>query len=160
MTQISSAQKRVDVFASLESEARLRALDLPVHLNMPERAGVGLETQQMDEARRADELAQQNDALRKLLKADKPTGTPHLFVLDPEQLAHSDPQARATLQALANAQFRRRDPVAVLFLPPLSGTASVQAVTTVNLLKDTVVRDQEAVALESISALTDWLASL
>ena len=155
-----SAPRRVDVIASLESQARLSALDLPVTLTMPARAGVGLETQQLDEAQRAAELAEFNESLRKQLKAEKPTGTAHLFVLDAERLAHSDPQARATLQALANAQFSQRGPVGVAFLPPASGTPSPAAQTTVQLLKETVVADQGAVALESVQALSDWLASL
>lgn len=161
MTQTpSSAHKRVDVFASLESQARLRALDLPVQFKMPEIQSLGLETQQMDEARKADELAQYNEAMRKLLKADKPTGTPHLFVLDPDALAHSEPQARATLQALANAQFSKRDPIAVLFLPPATGTQSIIGKTTADMVKDTIVSDQGCVALESFEALTDWLGQL
>ncbi len=158
----ATSLKRVDVIASLEAQAQLEALELPAQLRFPDRTAAALETQQMDEARKADELAAYNESMRKLLKAEKPTGTPHLFVLDPVQVAHGEPQARSTLQALANAHFRRRDPVAVALLPPTApeGTVGGLAQATTDLLKAGVLEDESIVTLESVDELRAWLQSL
>lgn len=152
----SSAPKRIDVYASLESQAQLQALDLPVSLHFPD-SGVSLETQQMDEAKRVEALAQYNEALKKMLKAEKPTGTPQLFVLDPEKVAHSDPQARATLRALASAQFSRKHPVAVALLPEQEESdANSVSKATAELLKADLLKSYD-VTLESVDALQKWL---
>lgn len=158
----ATSLKRVDVIASLEAQAQLEALELPAQLRFADRTTVALETQQMDEARQADELAAYNESMHKLLKAEKPTGTPHLFVLDPVQVAHGEPQARSTLQALANAHFRRRDPVAVVLLPPTASEGIVAGVvqSTTDLLKAGVLQDENIVTLESIEELRTWLQSL
>lgn len=154
----SPALKRVDVYASLESQAQLRALDLPAALHFPE-SGVSLETQQMDEAKRVEELARYNDSLKKLLQAEKPTGTPQLFVLDPLKVAHSDPEARSTLRALASAQFSRKTPVAVALLPAQDPADAPLVEATGELLKAELLKDYD-VTLEGVDALREWLQSV
>jgi len=147
----------VDVFATLSMESLVRSLNLPFSGLRFSSEQVSLETQQMDEQQKLDQLAQHHANLQKLLKAEKPTGTPHLFVLDPEQLAVGDVDASVTLQALANQQFTNPNRAAVAMLPPESGY-TVAGEAAASLLKDTVCKDLGIVTLESIEALTDWLS--
>lgn len=147
---------RVDVIASLSMESMVRSLNLPHSGLRFASEQVSMETQQLEEAKRLEDLAAHHANLQKLLKAEKPTGTPHLFVLDPEQLAVGDVDASTTLQALANKQFANSDRAAVAMLPPETGyTVAGQAAAA--LVKDTICKDIGIVTLESVADLYDWL---
>lgn len=156
--QQSASLKRVDVVASFESQQRFEAL---VGLQGDFRFSgsvISTETQQLDEVKRLDELAAHHESIRKILKAEKPTGTPHLFVLDPERIAHGDPAERATLQALSSAQFSARTPVAVAVLPPSSSAAQRVYEATTGLLKDGELLEG-AIALESVDQIREFLGA-
>lgn len=156
MSEINqSTAQRVDVIATLSMESMIRSLNLPANLRFASEQ-VSLETQQLDEQNKIDAMAAHHENLRKLLKAEKPTGCPHLFVLDPAQLAQGDLGSAITLQALASAQFSDPRQAAVVMLPPPTGaTPETEAATT--LLKSTVLQDTGVVALESVDAIKQWL---
>lgn len=156
--QPSASLKRVDVVASFESQQRFEALvGLQGDFRFPGSV-VSTETQQLDEVKRLDDLAAHHESIRKLLKAEKPTGTPHLFVLDPERLALGDPGERTTLQALSSAQFSARTPVAVAVLPPTSSAAQRVYGATTTLLKDGKLLEG-TVALESAEQIREFLGA-
>lgn len=152
---MSTQSRRVDVIASLPMETLLRSLELPGNLRYASEQ-VSLESQQMDEQERLDKLAAHHVNLQKLLKSEKPTGTPHLFVLDPEKLAVGDIDANTTLQALANQQFSNARNAAVAMLPPDAGY-TVVGQATANILKDGLLNDLGVVTLESVDALVNWI---
>lgn len=156
--QPSASLKRVDVVASFESQQRFEALvGLQGDFRFPNSV-VSTETQQLDEVKRLDDLAAHHESIRKLLKAEKPTGTPHLFVLDPERLALGDPGERATLQALSSAQFSTRTPVGVAVLPPTSSAAQRVSDSTTALLKDGELL-KDAITLESVDQICEFLGA-
>ena len=148
--------KRVDVIASLSMESMLRSLNLPFSGLRFSSEQVSMETQQMDEQKKLDLLAEHHANLRKLLKAEKPTGTPHLFVLDPDKLAVGDPDAAATLQAFANQQFSNSSQTAVAFIAPNDGF-TVAGRTAANLIKEGIAKDLGIPTLESIEEVKLWL---
>lgn len=153
---IPSTAKRVDVFASRPLEARLRALNLYDGFRFPGDDQVSQETQQLENTQVAAALAIHEENTRCLLKAEKPTGTPHLFVLDPEELSYGDREAHATLQALANSKFSDATAAAVAMLPPETGfNASAQH--AIDLLKGSILADDGVTTLESVEELQAWL---
>ena len=158
-TPTQSTPKRVDVFASLPMEAHLRSLKIYDGFNFPGDNRVSQETQQLEEAKQLDVLIAHHEDLRKLLKAEKPTGIPHLFVLDPEALAVGDMDAQTTLHALANTQFSDSSLAVAAMLPPSTGYTPAGKLTA-SLLKDTILTDAGVVTLESVEALSDWLTQL
>jgi anion-transporting ArsA/GET3 family ATPase len=150
--------KRVDVIASLSMESLIRSLELPFDLRYSSEQ-VSLESQQMDEQQRLDTLAAHHENLKKLLKAEKPTGTPQLFVLDPEQLAVGDLDASTTLHALATQQFSNARYAAVAMLAPESGyTVAGQAAAT--MIQDNIVKNMGVVSIESLDGLMSWFNTL
>lgn len=150
---------RVDVFASLPSEAQFRSFGLEGNFRLASDYNTrpAVESQQLDEERARQTMADHHANLKKLLRAEKPTGTPHLFVLDPEALAVGDDQAQQTLQALANAQFASSEKTAVAMISPLSGF-SPSAQIAADLVSSTVLAEAGVVALESVEDLKAWLA--
>lgn len=156
MTAVQSIGKRIDVLASIAMEARLRDLNIYQGFHYPETPNPSFESQQLDEARQIDVLVARHENLKKFLKAEKPTGIPHLFVLDPDKLSIGDLDAHTTLQAFANAQFSDSSQSAVAVLPPSSGF-TVEGKAALDLVKNTILKDSGVVALESIDALVDWL---
>lgn len=150
---------RVDVFASLPSEAQFRSFGLEGNFRLAsdynDRPAV--ESQQLDEERARQTLADHHANIKKLLKAEKPTGTPHLFILDPEGLAVGDGQAQVTMQALANAHFASSEKTAAVMIAPTNGF-SPSAQVALDLVKSTVLEDTGVVALESLEDLQAWLA--
>lgn len=158
MSNVQPTAKRVDVFASLPMEARLRSLNLYPGFRFPSDGRPSMETQQLDEAKKLDVLVAHHEQLKKLLKAEKPTGTPHLFVLDPDKLAVGDLDAQTTLQALANAQFTDSTHTAVAMLPPATGFTP-EGAAAAGLIKDGILADRGIVTLESVDDLTSWLTT-
>lgn len=156
MTHSTTSTPRVDVIASLAMEAHLRSLNLGVNFNF---ASPAMESQQLDEEKAKADLIAHHERLQKLLKGEKPTGTPQLFVLDPEKLAVGDLDSQTTLQALANAHLSTATKAAVAMLPPAAGyTYGGQAAAT--LVRDQILEDCGVATLESLDALTNWLVSV
>lgn len=149
-TQQGSSTKRVDVICSSQDQIALEALLDAAVFRFPH-TSVSLETQQMDEAKRVSDLADHHENIRKLLKAEKPTGVPHLFVLDAEKLAGGDMQSQSVLQALASQQFNRNT-AAVALLPP-SIDRSPETELTAQTLKDGILAEVGITTLESIDAI-------
>lgn len=147
----TSSTLRVDVICTPSQQVALEAL-LDTNIFRFPHTSVSLETQQLDEVQKQRDLADHHENIRKLLKAEKPTGVPHLFVLDPNRLADGDLESQATLQALANAHFSNSARAAVALLPPSIGLTAAGA-GAVSLLKDGILADTGVVALESIEAI-------
>ncbi|WJJ55209.1 hypothetical protein [Xanthomonas phage RTH11] len=142
---------RVDVICTPSQQVALEALLDTAIFRFPH-SSVSLETQQLDEVQKQRDLADHHENIRKLLKAEKPTGVPHLFVLDPNRLADGDLESQATLQALANAHFSNSERAAVALLPPAMGLTTAGA-GAVSLLKDGILADTGVTTLESIEAI-------
>lgn len=160
MTHPASASpaKRVDVITTLSMESLLRSLDLSVDLRFASEA-VSMETsQQMQEVERLERLAAHHENLKTLLAADKPTGTPHLYVLDAEQLAVGAQDAQVTLQAIANQRFSDPSRAAIAMFPPAQGY-SPAGQATADLVKESILKDIDTVALESLDAVKAWLGA-
>ncbi len=147
---------RVDVIASLPMEAKLRSLGLNANFRF---ASPSFESQQLDEEKAKADLIAHHEALRKILKGEKPTGTAQLFVLDPEKLATGDLDAQTTLQALANAQLGDGSRAAVAMLPPSTGY-TYGGKAACGLVKDQILNDTGLVTLESVEDLIHWLEKL
>jgi hypothetical protein len=160
MNQVSpeTPAKRVDVIASRSMQAQLRARCSYKGFCFPDDGVVSQETQQLDQVKELDSLIAHHENIQRLMKAEKPTGVPHLFVLDAEQLAVGDLEAQLTLQALANSKFNDSFQAAVAMLPPDSGFTPAGKLSA-SLIKDTVLLDAGVATLESVSALDEWLST-
>lgn len=147
---------RVDVICSTESQIALEAhLDSEV-FRFPH-GSVSMETQQLDEAKRVADLAEHHENIKKLLKAEKPTGVPHLFVLDAGKLGSGDPQATSVLQALASQQFNKNTAVALL-PPPYDRTPEVELAA--QTIKDGLLTDLGVTTLESIGDIAKFYGTV
>lgn len=147
---------RVDVICSTESQIALEAhLDATV-FRFPHGC-VSMETQQLDEAKRVADLAEHHENIKKLLKAEKPTGVPHLFVLDAGKLGSGDPQATSVLQALASQQFNKNTAVALL-PPPYDRTPEVELAA--QTIKDGLLTDLGVTTLESIEDINKYFGTV
>ncbi|QVD49106.1 hypothetical protein LUCX_36 [Xanthomonas phage vB_XciM_LucasX] len=147
----SPGARRVDVFATVSMEAQMRALNLNADLRFASDS-VSLETQQMEEQRQLNQLADHHEQLKKLLKGEKPTGTPHLFVLEPELLKAGGQEAQSVLQALAQSQFNCNQSTVVALLPP-SAERSQAGELVAQTLKDGILKDLGLEAIETYEGL-------
>lgn len=147
----STSTPRVAVFASVSMEARLRGLETRAELIFPEGSQVSMETQQLEEKEKIDNMIDQHERLRALLKDERTTGAAHLYILEPEALANSDPAAQSTLQALTNAQLADKGSIVAAMLPPTTGYTD-GGLAALDYLKDEFVNG-EVVTVESFDDL-------
>jgi len=146
----------VDVICSSEVQAALEAhLDSQIY-RFPH-TSVSLETQQLDEAKKVSDLAEHHENIKRLLKAEKPTGVPHLFVLDAKALASGDAQSQSVLQALASQQFNRNTSVALL--PPIT-ERTPEVELAAQTIKDGLLQEAGVVALESVEAINKFFGTV
>lgn len=157
MQQYRQPSTRVDVICTREDQIALEAqLDSPVYRFA--HSSVSLETQQMDEAKRVSDLAEHHENIKKLLKAEKPTGVPHLFVLDAEKLASGDLQSQSVLQALATQQFNRNTNAVVMFPPAGERTPEVEM--AVKSIEEGILKETGVITLESIDAAREYFGTV
>lgn len=151
----STSTPRVAVFASVSMESRLREIDSRAELVFP--TSVSMETQQLEEKQKIDDLVDQHERLRTLLKDERTTGAAHMYILEPEALATADPTAHSTLQALTNAQLDRKTTIVAAMLPPTSGYTDA-GLAALELLKPDL-ENGKVVTLESFDELLAYLNS-
>lgn len=151
----STSTPRVAVFASVSMEARVRGLETRAELIFPEGSQVSMETQQLEEKEKIDNLIDQHERLRALLKDERTTGAAHLYILEPEALASSDPAAQATLQAMTNAQLADKTSIVAAMLPPSTGYTDA-GLAALDLLKPDLV-NANVVTVESFDELNALL---
>lgn len=151
----STSTPRVAVFATVSMESRLRGLETRAELIFPESQQVSMETQQLEEKEKIDNMIDQHERLRALLKDERTTGAAHLYILEPEALANSDPAAQSTLQALANAQLDDKTSIVAAMLPPSTGYTDA-GLAALDLLKP----DLENGKVVTVESFDDLLALL
>lgn len=146
----------VVVIAGRSTEARLSALTVRPKMFFASDEIVSLETQQMEEASAVQAQSAHDERLRRLANPVTQTGQAKLFVLEPERLAVSDPDAHSALKALVTSQLKDSERTAVALLPPENGySAAGQA--TADLIQNTVLPGNRYQTIDSVEDLESWV---
>ncbi len=146
----------VVVIAGRSTEARLAALTVRPKMFFASDEIISQETQQMEEASVAQAQSAHDERLRRLANPMTQTGQAKLFVLEPERLAVSDPDAHSALRALVNSQLKDSERTAVALLPPENGySAAGQA--TADLIESTVLPGNRYQTIDSVEDLESWV---
>lgn len=153
-TEFDNTTSKVVVFGHVSLEGLDPSITDRLFLLTP-----SLESQQQDEEN-AKKQAEENSALyQELIRNEKPTGTTHVYAIDPEGLAVGSFQDQSVLNALAATAARSRDDVVAALLPPNAGAElSPAAQAVVSDVKEQYL--QGVVTVESYEELNAALQAL
>ncbi len=158
-----SEARKLTVFASASLESFFEGENTPDFSGVEQRhfsgGEISLESQQLEEVERHEALKEEIENFDAFLRAERPTGTHHLFLLDPELLATGDVRAQNTVRALAITAMTRKDDVTVAILPPPVDGRGEAAQGVVEQVVEQY-SDVNVVSTESRAALYDLITKL